>query len=253
VAPGPYAQLFDLTDRVAIVTGGAGALGQEIGRGLAAFGARVIFADLDRERAAEAATGTTGARAETVDVTDPESAGALVSRTVAADQRIDILVNAAGVFRVAPMLELKLSDWESVLKVNLTGIFVMTQAVGGVMLRQGKGRVINLGSVSSRVGNPEYAAYAASKGGVSQLTRALGAEWCRHGVLVNAIGPAFTETPLTRGYLERPDARQRVLDKIPMGRMGEPRDIVGAAVFLASDASEFVVGQTLYVDGGRTL
>ena len=253
MAPGPYARLFDLTDRVAIVTGGGGALGQEIGRGLAAFGARVIFADLDRERAAEAATGATGARAETVDVTDPESAGALVSRTVAADQRIDILVNAAGVFRVAPMLELKLSDWESVLKVNLTGIFVMTQAVGGVMLRQGKGRVINLGSVSSRVGNAEYAAYAASKGGVSQLTRALGAEWCRHGVLVNAIGPAFTETPLTRGYLERPDARQRVLDKIPMGRMGEPRDIVGAAVFLASDASEFVVGQTLYVDGGRTL
>jgi NAD(P)-dependent dehydrogenase (short-subunit alcohol dehydrogenase family) len=253
VAPGPYARLFDLTDRVAIVTGGGGALGREIGRGLAAFGARVIFADLDRERAAEAATGVVGARAETVDVTDPESAGALVSRVVAADQRVDVLVNAAGVFRVAPMLELKLAEWEAVLKVNLTGIFIMTQAVGGVMLAQGRGRVINLGSVSSRVGNPEYAAYAASKGGVAQLTSALGAEWCRHGVLVNAIGPAFTETALTRGYLERPDARQRVLDKIPMGRMGEPRDIVGAAVFLASDASAFVVGQTLYVDGGRTL
>jgi NAD(P)-dependent dehydrogenase (short-subunit alcohol dehydrogenase family) len=253
VAPGPYARLFDLTDRVAIVTGGAGALGREIGRGLAAFGARVIFADLDRERAAEAATGVVGARGETVDVTDPESADALVSRVVAADQRIDVLVNAAGVFRVAPMLELKLSDWETVLKVNLTGIFVMTQAVGAVMLGQGRGRVINLGSVSSRVGNPEYAAYAASKGGVAQLTKALGAEWCRHGVLVNAIGPAFTETPLTRGYLERPGARRRVVDKIPMGRMGEPRDIVGAAVFLASDAAEFVVGQTLYVDGGRTL
>jgi len=252
-APSPYARLFDLADRVAIVTGGGGVLGREIGRGLAAFGARVIFADLDRERAADAARGVPGARAETVDVTDPESAGALVSRVVAAEARVDILVNAAGVFRVAPMLEMKLSEWETVLKVNLTGIFIMTQAAGAVMLRQGKGRVINLGSVSSRVGNPEYAAYAASKGGVAQLTKALGAEWCRHGVLVNALGPAFTETPLTRGYLERPDARQRVLEKIPMGRMGEPRDIVGAAVFLASDASEFVVGQTLYVDGGRTL
>jgi gluconate 5-dehydrogenase len=249
----PYTRLFDLTDRVVIVTGGAGALGQEIGRGLAAFGARVILADVDGERAAEAATGVVGARSERVDVTEPESAGALVSRVVAAHGRIDVLVNAAGVFRVAPMLELKLSDWETVLKVNLTGIFVMTQAAGAVMLRQGKGRVINLGSVSSRVGNPEYAAYAASKGGVAQLTRALGAEWCRHGVLVNAIGPAFTETPLTRDYLERPDARRRVLEKIPMGRLGEPRDIVGAAVFLASDASAFVVGQTLYVDGGRTL
>jgi NAD(P)-dependent dehydrogenase (short-subunit alcohol dehydrogenase family) len=248
-----YARLFDLTGRVAIVTGGAGALGREIGRGLAAFGARVILADLDGERAAEAADGIAGARAETVDVTEPESAAGLVSRVVAADARIDVLVNAAGVFRVAPMLELKLSDWDTVLRVNLTGMFVMTQAVGAVMLRQGRGRVINLGSVSSRVGNPEYAAYAASKGGVAQLTRALGAEWCRHGVLVNAIGPAFTETALTRGYLQRPDARQRVIDKIPMGRMGEPRDIVGAAVFLASDASAFVVGQTLYVDGGRTL
>ena len=253
MASGPYARLFDLTDRVAIVTGGGGALGREIGRGLAAFGARVIFADLDRERAAEAATGVVGARADTVDVTAPESAGGLVSRVVAADKRVDVLVNAAGVFRVAPMLELKLAEWEAVLKVNLTGIFIMTQAVGGVMLAQRKGRVINLGSVSSRVGNPEYAAYAASKGGVAQLTSALGAEWCRHGVLVNAIGPAFTETALTRGYLERPDTRRRVLEKIPMGRMGEPRDIVGAAVFLASDASEFVVGQTLYVDGGRTL
>ena len=253
MAPGSYARLFDLTDRVAIVTGGGGALGREIGRGLAAFGARVIFADLDGDRAADAATGLAGARAESVDVTEPESAGALVSRVVAAEARVDILVNAAGVFRVAPMLELKLGEWETVLKVNLTGIFIMTQAVGGVMLAQRRGRVINLGSVSSRVGNPEYTAYAASKGGVAQLTKALGAEWCRHGVLVNAIGPAFTETPLTRGYLERPDVRERVLEKIPMGRMGEPRDIVGAAVFLASDASEFVVGQTLYVDGGRTL
>lgn len=248
-----YARLFDLTDRVSIVTGGAGALGAEIARGLAAFGARVVVADLDAERAAGVARDIAGARAETVDVTDPDSAAALVERTVAAHGRIDVLVNAAGVFRVAPMLELKLSEWETVLRVNLTGIFVMTQAVGAVMLRQGRGRVINLGSVSSRVGNPEYAAYAASKGGVAQLTRALGAEWCRHGVLVNAIGPAFTDTPLTHGYLERPDAHRRVLEKIPMGRLGEPRDIVGAAVFLASDASEFVVGQTLYVDGGRTL
>ncbi len=248
-----YARLFDLTDRVAIVTGGGGTLGREIGSGFAAFGARVTFADLDGERAAEAAKAIDGARAEVVDVTDPESAAGLAARVVAQNGRIDVLVNAAGVFRVAPMLELKLSDWETVLKVNLTGIFVMTQAIGAVMLRQGKGRVINLGSVSSRVGNPEYAAYAASKGGVAQLTSALGAEWCRHGVLVNAIGPAFTETPLTCGYLERPDARRRVLEKIPMGRLGEPRDIVGAAVFLASDASEFVVGQTLYVDGGRTL
>ena len=150
------------------------------------------------------------------------------------------------------MRHLKLGDRETVLTVNLTGIFVMTQAAGAVMLQQGKGRAIDLGSVSSRVGNPEHAASAASKGAVAQLTVAPGAEWCRHGVLADAIGPAFTETPLMRGSLERPEARRRVVEKMPMGRMGEPRDIVGAAVFPASEASAFVVGQTLSVDGGRT-
>ena len=248
-----YARLFDLSGRVAVVTGGGGGLGGEIARGLADFGARVVLADLDVGRAKQVAADLAGATAEAVDVTDPASAAALAARVSAAAGRIDILVNAAGIFRVAPALELSLADWEAVLRVNLTGIFVMTRAVAPVMLERGRGNIVNVTSVSSVVANPEYAAYAASKGGAMQLTRVLGIEWCRRGIAVNAIAPAFTETPLTRRYVERPGVRERVIDKIPMGRLAEPCDIVGAAVFLASDAAAFMVGQTLFVDGGRTL
>jgi gluconate 5-dehydrogenase len=248
-----YASLFDLGGRVAVVTGGGGGLGREIARGLADFGARIVLADLDAVLAEKAASEIDGARAEVVDVTEPASAAALAERVHAALGRIDILVNAAGIFRVAPALTMPLADWDAVLRVNLTGTFVMTRAVAPLMLARGRGHVINLASVSSVVANPEYAAYAASKGGVLQLTRVLGVEWCRQGIAVNAIAPAFTDTPLTRGYLERPGAPERVVAKIPMGRLAEPRDIVGAAIFLASDAASFMVGQTIFVDGGRTL
>jgi gluconate 5-dehydrogenase len=248
-----YGTLFDLSERVALVTGGGGALGGAIAQGLAEFGARVVLADLDAALAKTAASGITGATPDVVDVTDPASATALAERVQGAFGRIDILINAAGIFRVAPALELSMADWDAVLRVNLTGIFVMTRAVAPHMLARGRGNVVNITSVSSVVANPEYAAYAASKGGAMQLTRVLGVEWCRQGIAVNAIAPAFTETPLTRGYLERPGARERALGRIPMGRLAEPRDIVGAAVFLASDAAAFMVGQTLFVDGGRTL
>jgi gluconate 5-dehydrogenase len=248
-----YGKLFDLDERVAIVTGGGGALGAAIAQGLADFGARVVLSDLDAGQAKTAATGISRATAEIVDVTDPASAAALAQRVRGAFGRIDILVNAAGIFRVAPALDLSLADWDAVLRVNLTGMFVMTRAVAPHMLAQRRGNVVNITSVSSVVANPEYAAYAASKGGAMQLTRVLGVEWCRQGIAVNAIAPAFTETSLTRGYLERPGARERVVGRIPMGRLAEPRDIVGAAVFLASDAASFMVGQTLFVDGGRTL
>jgi NAD(P)-dependent dehydrogenase (short-subunit alcohol dehydrogenase family) len=248
-----YASLFDLGGRVALVTGGGGGLGREIARGLADFGARVVLADLDAALAEKAAAEIDGARADRVDVTEPASAAALAARVHGALGRLDILVNAAGIFRVAPALAMPLADWDAVLRVNLTGTFVMTRAVAPLMLARGRGHVVNLASVSSVVANPEYAAYAASKGGVQQLTRVLGIEWCRQGIAVNAIAPAFTETPLTRSYLERPGAHERVVGKIPMGRLAEPRDIVGAAVFLASDAASFMVGQTIFVDGGRTL
>jgi len=257
VSAGSYRALFELADRVALVVGGGGGLGREIAKGLAEFGGRLVIADIDPARAGETvreiAEAGGKARPAHVDVTSQASARALAGEVVAGEGRIDILVNAAGVFTVAPAVELTPEAWARVLGVNLTGVFLMCQAVGAVMLRQGRGKIINIASVSSQVANPGYAAYAASKGGVAQLTRVLGLEWCRHGVHVNAIAPAFTETDLTRGYLEAPGHRGYVLGKIPMGRLGDPGDLVGAAVFLASAASDFVVGQTLYVDGGRTL
>lgn len=252
-----YGDLWNLSDRVAIVTGGGGDLGREIAKGLAEFGARLVIADVDLGRgeaaAQELVKSGAAARAIHVDVTDPGSTRALADDVVAHEGRIDILVNAAGIFTVAPAVELSPEAWKRVIEVNLTGVFLVSQAVGAVMLRQKRGKIINLASVSSQVGNPGYAAYAASKGGVALLTKVLGVEWCRDGVTVNAIGPAFTETSMTRSYLEGEGWREYVLSKIPMGRLGEPSDVVGAAVFLASSASDFVVGQTIYVDGGRTL
>lgn len=254
---GGYRQLFDLTGQVGIVTGGGGDLGGEIAKGLAEFGARLVIADLDVGKAETTAMQIVeaGGRAKAlhVDVAIAPSTRSLAEAVVADGGRIDILINAAGVFTVAPAAELSTEAWTTVLDVNLTGVFLASQAVGAVMLRQGRGKIINLASVSSLVANPGYAAYAASKGGVALLTKVLGLEWCRYGVNVNAIGPAFTETSLTRSYLEEEGRREAVLGKIPMGRFGGPQDLVGAAVFLASAASDFMVGQTLYVDGGRTL
>jgi len=258
MAESRYRSIFDLSGRVALMAGGGGGLGREIARGLADWGARLVIGDLDLGRAEtvarEIAKSGGSARALAVDVTNPASVQSLVEGVVAVEGRIDVLVNAAGVLAVAPAVDLSFDTWRKVLDVNLTGVFLMSRAVGAVMLRQGRGKVINIASVSSTVANPGYAAYAASKGGVAQLTRVLGLEWCRHGIQVNAIGPAFTETDLTRSYLTADDTRrQLVLDKIPAGRLGEPADLVGVAVFLASAASDFVVGQMIYVDGGRTL
>jgi gluconate 5-dehydrogenase len=258
VGAGGYGSVFDLRGRVALVAGGGGGLGREIARGLGDWGARLVIADLDLNRAEavarDIAKSTGHARALAVDVTSATSVRSLVEGVVAVEGAIDVLVNAAGVFAVAPAVDLATETWARVLDVNLTGVFLMSQEVGVVMLRQGRGKVINIASVSSTVANPGYAAYAASKGGVAQLTRVLGLEWCRHGIQVNAIGPAFTETDLTRPYLTAEEGRRQILvSKIPAGRLGEPADLVGAAVFLASSASDFVVGQTIYVDGGRTL
>jgi NAD(P)-dependent dehydrogenase (short-subunit alcohol dehydrogenase family) len=249
-----YRALFDLTDLVAVVTGGGGGLGGEIARGLAAFGARLVIADLDGTRAEKVAQEIGGhARSTTVDVTRPAAVRALADDVAGVERRADILVNAAGILALAPAEEMSPETWSRVLDVNLTGIFLTTQAIGALMLRQGRGKIINLASVSSVVANPGYAAYAASKGGVAQLTRVLGLEWCRRGVNVNAIGPAVVDTDLTRAFLADATWRALALGKIPMGRFGTAGDVVGAAVFLASSASDFMVGQTIYVDGGRTL
>ncbi len=255
-APGTFARIFDLRDRVALVVG-AGGLGAAIAAGLADYGARVAVADLDHLTAKRVAR--TCARrnvqppiAATIDVTKPAVVRAVVKAIEEKAGKIDILVNAAGINIRKAAIDFTPAEWQRIITINLTGVFLVTQAVARGMLDRGYGRILSIGSVSSLLGHPEHAPYAASKGGLAIMTKALATEWAPRGVTVNAIGPTYTETALTAGYLKEPGERERMISSIPMGRLGMPEDLVGAAVYLCSDAATFVTGQTLYVDGGRT-
>jgi NAD(P)-dependent dehydrogenase (short-subunit alcohol dehydrogenase family) len=254
--PGAFANIFDLRDRVALVVG-AGGLGSAIAAGLADFGARLAIADVDVDAAKRVAhrctrPGRGSTLAVGVDVTNPAQVRAAVIALEQAAGRIDILVNAAGMIIRKPVTDFAPSEWRKVLDVNLSGVFYVTQAVGKGMLERRYGRVLTIASVSALLGHPGHAPYAASKGGVALLTKVLATEWAPYGVTANAIGPTYIATALNAAELAEPGAREALIAKIPMGRLGLPEDVVGAAVFLCSDAAAFVTGQTLYVDGGRT-
>jgi NAD(P)-dependent dehydrogenase (short-subunit alcohol dehydrogenase family) len=248
--------LFDLEGSSILVAGGAGGLGAPLAEALAQRGARLVIADLNAERTAATVERLkqqgAAAVAARLDVVDPASCSTVIDKTVETYGRIDGVLNATGVYRVADAVDLPDSDWRLTIDINLTGAFRLARAAGCVMLAQGHGRIVTIVSVSSAVANPGYAAYAASKAGVAHLTRVLAVEWAPHGVTVNAIGPSVIPTALSQPILDNETARSAALARIPAGRFGTPDDIVGAAVFLLSPASAFVTGQTLYVDGGRT-
>jgi NAD(P)-dependent dehydrogenase (short-subunit alcohol dehydrogenase family) len=248
--------LFDVSGRRVLIAGAGGGLGAPLARALAERGALLMLADLDT-RAVSALAETLGgggrAHACRLDVTSESACAAAVEETVRRLGGLDVLINASGVYRVAPAVDLERRDWDLTIAVNLTGAFVLARAVGRHMVAERRGRIVTIASVSSTVANPEYAAYAASKAGVAHLTRVLAREWAGHGVTVNAIGPAVTPTPLAQPILDDAAARAGALAKIPMGRFGTPEDLLGAVLLLASDAGAFITGQTLYVDGGRTI
>jgi gluconate 5-dehydrogenase len=254
---GQFSTLFDLSGKNALVVGGGGGIGGAIAHGLADFGARVAIADLSLAAAQTIANscrrvdaGPTVARS--IDVTNPESVNTTIAEIEAELGQIDILINSAGLNIRKDVIDYTPDDWFKIINTNLSGVFFVTQAVARGMLERGYGRIISIGSVSSLLGHPQHAPYAATKGGVAIMTKAMATEWATTGVTVNAIGPAYTETGLITELMNNPDKHRELVESIPMGRLGKPADIVAVAVYLASDGASFVTGQTIFVDGGRT-
>jgi NAD(P)-dependent dehydrogenase (short-subunit alcohol dehydrogenase family) len=257
IQPTSPTSLFDLRGQVALVTGGLGGLGRPIAAGLARAGATVVVADvaLDQADTVLAEIMATGQRglALPLDVTNASSVQMVTDRLLAEFGRIDILVNSHGLTKRVPSVDFPEADWDRIMGVNLKGTFLCCQIVGRVMIQQGRGSIINLASIGGLVGLPNSVAYCASKGGVVQLTRTLGVEWAPLGVRVNAIAPSSFNTPMVRRVLDaEPEYRERVVSKIPMGRIAEPTEIVGTVIYLASAASGMVTGAILPVDGGYT-
>jgi len=241
---------FDLAGRVAIVTGGNGGIGLGMARGLAAAGAKVVVAGRNRDKSAAAAKEIRGDAIE-VDVKSEESLKALIAETVKRHGRLDILVNNAGInIRKQPQ-EYTLAEYHEVMNTNLTSAFNCSQLAYPEMKKAGGGKIINIGSMMSIFGASFVGPYAASKGGLVQLTKALATAWAGDGIQVNAILPGWIDTDLTAAAKKQIEGlNERVLARTPAGRWGNPGDFAGIAVFLASAASDFVTGAAIPVDGG---
>ena len=248
-----YKQL-DLGGKVAVVVGGSSGIGRTLALGLAQGGADVVSSarrlDMVNSLAGEIeALGRRTLRV-TCDVGDRESLETLLKRCVEAFGKVDILVNAAGISKKAPTLDFPEEDWNRILETNLTGSLRACQVFGRHMIERRYGRVINIASMSSFVGLFEVAAYGASKSGLASLTKTLAVEWAKYGVCVNAIAPGYFRTPLSEKFLVGTGRGQEVIMRTPMKRFGEVEELVGATIFLASDAASFVTGTIIPVDGG---
>lgn len=250
-------QLFDLTGRVAIISGGSMGLGLQMAEGLAEMGANLVLCARKQERCEEAAQALRRFGVETLalgcDVKDRDATRQVVEETLAKFGRVDILINNAGTSWGAPVEDMTLEQWDKVLSTNLTGTFLFCQAVGKAMAAQGAGKIINIASVAGLGGaSAEFQAigYHASKGGVIAFTRDLACKWAPRNIQVNGIAPGWFPTHMSEWIIEHRKAS--LLEKIPLGRFGSDHDLKGAAVFLASDASAYVTGHVLVVDGGQT-
>ena len=247
-----------LDGKVAIVTGAGSGIGKAIAMAVAEAGADCVPTEMpdrlaDLEPVCDAIRAC-GRRALPLPLRLPDvsSIDSLVTEAVEAMGQVDLLVNNAGVNIPRDALELTEEDWDSVLDVNLKGLFFLSQRVAREMVLSGGGRIVNIASQNGVVGYYKRAAYCSSKAGVVNLTRVLAIEWAKYGINVNAVGPTFILTPLTQSTFDDPTLREDLLKRIPIGRVGQPEDVVGAVVFLASPAAALVTGHTLLVDGGWT-
>ena len=251
-------ELFSLSGKTALITGGSKGIGYAIGKGLAMAGADVVIVSRHESEARDAAKSLEAFGVKSagiyVDMSEVSQVQTAVEEIVNRFGKLDILVNNAGISPRKPALEVTEEFWDAVLDINLKGTFFCAQAAARQMIKSGEGgRIINISSVGSMVAQRELAPYGASKGGINQLTRVLAVEWAKHNILVNAIAPGSIRTNINREYLSVQENLERNLSKICLGRIGDQDDIAGAAVFLTSQASGYMTGQTIFIDGGWTI
>ncbi len=246
-------RLFDLTGRRALITGASQGIGYALAKGLAEAGAEVVLNGRDPLRLAEAAAAIPQARALAFDVTDHDAARAAVDGFEAEVGPIDILVNNAGMQHRGPLEDFPAEAFERLLQTNIASVFHVGQAVARHMIGRRAGRIINIASVQTALARPSIAPYTATKGAVGNLTKGMATDWARHGLTCNAIAPGYFETPLNAALMADEDFCRWLEKRTPAGRWGRVEELVGACIFLASDAASFVNGHILYVDGGLTV
>ncbi len=247
--------IFDLTGRRALITGGGQGIGLALARALAQAGATVVLNGRNAERLRQSAEALAAegfaADIAAFDVTDPAAVRDGVAQVLAGGE-IDILINNAGIQRRMPLQDFPEETWRELMRTNLDAVFFVAKAVAGPMIARGRGKIINICSVQSELGRPGIAPYAASKGAVRMLTRGMCADWAKHGLQVNGLAPGYFETAMNRALVEDAAFSDWLCKRTPAGRWGRVEELGGAAVFLASDASSFINGQVLFVDGGMT-
>lgn len=248
-------QLFSLKDKVALVTGATHGLGMSMAVALARAGARLVVNDISKEKLEDALKEYDqmgiDVKGYVFDVTDEPSVKLHVEKIESEVGSIEILVNNAGIIKRIPMVDMEVSDWEQVIKIDLTGPFIMSKHIGKRMIQRQRGKIINICSMMSELGRDTVSAYAAAKGGLKMLTKNMATEWGKYNIQVNGIGPGYFATSQTAPIrVDGHPFNEFIISRTPAGRWGDPEDLSGAAIFLASKASDFVNGHILYVDGG---
>jgi gluconate 5-dehydrogenase len=245
---------FDLSGRTALVTGSSRGLGRAIAEGMARAGARLVVNGTDPARVetavAEFRSAGHAAEGAAFDVTDEAAAVRAFENLDAKGIAIDILVNNAGIMIRKPLIELTSAEWRKVIETNLTSAFIIGREAAKRMIAKKRGKIINIGSLASELARPTVAPYTAAKGGIRNLTRAMAVEWAANGIQANAIGPGYMLTDMTQALVQNPEFNSWLMSRVPAKRWGRPDELLGAAIFLASSASDYVNGQIIYVDGG---